>query len=88
MALGECGEPENADVALTVKRYLESNPRFRNRAQTIEVEQSSGRIILTGTLPSYFLKQMLQEVLRPLHLRLENHVNVISESDGGDPDQP
>ncbi|HRX79099.1 MAG: hypothetical protein H6821_08995 [Planctomycetaceae bacterium] len=60
------------------RRCLEQDLHFHNRSQTITIEPSEDGIILTGTVPTYYLKQMLQEVLRPLHFRVENHVHVVS----------
>ncbi|MBI3468193.1 MAG: BON domain-containing protein [Planctomycetes bacterium] len=41
---------------------LESNPHIRRR--TLRIETSEGRVVLRGTVGSYFQKQMAQEALR------------------------
>lgn len=71
-------KPVDRGCAADVVRYLERDPLFHGRTASLQIEQSNDCIILTGTLPSFYLKQMLQEALRPLHLKLENHVHVIS----------
>jgi hypothetical protein len=60
-------------------RRLEQHPYFRGRAGKIDVEYRSGTLILSGQLPSFYLKQILQEVL--LHedgvVQIDNRVVVV-----------
>lgn len=44
----------------------------------LKVEETDGEIVISGTLPSYYLKQMAQETLRPVleGRRLENRISV------------
>jgi hypothetical protein len=45
----------------------------------LKVEETGQEVVLTGTLPTYFLKQLAQETVRPLlgHRRLLNRIVVI-----------
>jgi osmotically-inducible protein OsmY len=60
-------------------RQLEQHPYFRGRGLTIDVEYRSGTLILRGRLPSFHLKQMLQEVLRHVDgvKQIDNRVDVV-----------
>lgn len=44
----------------------------------LRVEEGDGQVVLTGSVASYYLKQLAQETLMPLleGRRLENRVNV------------
>lgn len=44
----------------------------------LEVKETSDGIVISGTLPSYYLKQMAQETLRPIldGRKLENRIYV------------
>lgn len=52
-------------VAL-IRERLEQHPHFRGRASLLQIELFEGTIVLSGCLPSYYLKQLLQEAIRPL----------------------
>ena len=60
-------------------RQIEEHPYFRGRAHTIDVEYRSGTLILSGRLPSFYLKQMLQEVLRHVDgiKQIDNRIDVV-----------
>ena len=55
---------------------LAEQPHLRSKAGQIRVELQDGRILLNGNLPSYFLKQLAQETLRPLGLAISNRIRV------------
>jgi hypothetical protein len=46
------------------RSVLEESPMFRGRSQWIQIDESDGTLVLEGRLPTYYLKQMLQTVLR------------------------
>lgn len=52
-------------VAL-IRERLEQHPHFRGRASLFQVELLEETIVLSGCLPSYYLKQLMQEAIRPL----------------------
>ena len=66
-------------VARLAIRRLEQHHHFRGRAHTIDVTFDSGTLILSGRLPSFHLKQLLQEALREVEgvQRIENRVDVV-----------
>ena len=51
-------------VLVAAKQRLEREPLFRGRSQLIEMAEKDGKLSLRGRLPSYYLKQMLQTILR------------------------
>jgi osmotically-inducible protein OsmY len=61
---------------------LENHPYFKGRSQWIQMEFDDGLLRLKGRLPSFFLKQVVQEILRELPGvdRLKNEIVVASPS--------
>ena len=55
---------------------LHHSSHFRNSHRRITITEVDGALILRGSLPSYYLKQVLQEMLRPMGLRILNRVVV------------
>lgn len=43
---------------------LENHPHFHKRTDSIEIRFLHDRLLLTGTLPSFYLKQQAQEAIR------------------------
>lgn len=70
--------PARRNYAADALRCLDRDPLFHGRTNTLQIEHVDDGITLTGTLPTYYLKQMLQEVLRPLRINIDNHVHVVS----------
>ena len=69
-------------AAITVIRAvcrLHEHPHFRGRTSTVELEFDQGTIILMGRLPSFYLKQLLQEDLRDIDgvETFDNRVDVV-----------
>ena len=59
-----------------VDAALRRSPYFARR--TVRVETESGRVVLRGTVGSYYHKQMAQEILRRVDGvdRIDNHLEV------------
>jgi hypothetical protein len=59
---------------------LEGHAHFRGRSAMFEFEYRAGMLTVSGTVPSYYLKQMLQCALRNLEgvRAVENNVTVMS----------
>ena len=60
------------------RQTLEQNELFRGRSGLIRIDEQDGVLTLEGRLPSYYLKQMLQTVLRDVDgvKKIENRVAV------------
>jgi osmotically-inducible protein OsmY len=73
----------NDQTTITVEqlaiRQLEQHSHFCTRAQTIHVTFHSGTLTLRGRLPSFYLKQLLQEAFRQVEgvKQIDNRVEVV-----------
>lgn len=69
--------PSSPDLTTRVRLTLQQsqNRTFRN----VQVLEDNGIVILTGQLPSYYLKQLLQTVAAAVDgvRRLDNRVEVV-----------
>ena len=70
--------PGNAIVPL-IRERLEQHPSFRGRSALLRVELVGGSIVLSGRVPSYYLKQLLQEAVMaiPEVTAVDNRVDVL-----------
>ena len=61
------------------RERLEQHPHFRGRAGVLGMEMAGETIVLTGCLPSHYLKQLLQEALKALPglVNIDNQVHVM-----------
>lgn len=61
---------------------LEEHFHFRRHLQGIELNSRSGELCIRGNLPSYYLKQLLQTILReiPGVTRINNQIAVVSST--------
>ena len=80
------GLEESAIVSLA-RRCLDSHPHFHQRCQTIGIEWIDDRLVLTGQLPSFYLKQLAQEAVRELEVAVVNQIEVVC-CDGLSSSQP
>jgi hypothetical protein len=78
----ECDDA-SAHVEQNATQTLSSHPHFHGRTDSICVECHRETLIVTGRMPSFYLKQLLQEVLRQVDgvNKIDNRVDVIC-SDG------
>ena len=51
-------------IANKARRVLEESPIFRGRSNLIRIDEKQGCLVLEGRLPTYYLKQQLQTLLR------------------------
>lgn len=72
--------PERTDLASLAKRHLESHPHFRGRLAGLRIENRGKTLFLAGRLPTFYLKQLVQEAVRNLpgvqHVR--NEIDVVN----------
>ena len=66
-------------ILLSVRERLENHPHFRGRASLLNIELAAETIVLSGRLPSYYLKQLLVEAIKgvPGVVDIEDHVDVL-----------
>lgn len=67
----------NATVSQIHER-LEGHPRFRGRIHLLRIEAKGGSVVVSGRLPNYYLKQLLQEAIKaiPGVAQIDNCVDV------------
>ncbi len=68
----------NSEIGVLIREYLEQHPHFRGRTSLLQIETIGGEIVLSGRLPSYYLKQLLQEAVKkiPDVAHIDNRVEV------------
>jgi hypothetical protein len=61
-----------------IRERLDSYPQFRGRTHLLQIEAISGSVVVSGRVPTYYLKQLLQEAIRaiPDVTHIENRVDV------------
>ncbi|MCC9605703.1 BON domain-containing protein [Blastopirellula sp. JC732] len=66
---------DQAEYSANVERVLANNPHFAGRS--LRFEQQQDRIVLKGSVSSFFHKQMAQEALRQAGVdQIENQLEV------------
>jgi hypothetical protein len=67
------------EIVLLIRERLEQHPQFRGRASLLQIALVEETIVLSGCLPSHYLKQLLQEAIRliPDVGDIDNRVSVM-----------
>ena len=62
------------------RRKLEQHPHFHGHTSQLQIKQSGSTLCLTGQLPSFYLKQLVQEALRGLPgvQEIDNGIDVVN----------
>lgn len=55
----------DSKVSRILKR-LEDHPHFRGRTHLLQIEAIGGSVVVSGRVPTYYLKQLLQEAIRAI----------------------
>jgi hypothetical protein len=68
------------DLSVAARKYLETHPHFRGRCSGVCIAQEGRSLLLTGRLPTFYLKQLVQEAVRhvPGVQAIYNHIDVVS----------
>lgn len=71
----------SADVIKNAREILAAHPHFRGRDQVFNFDIHEDVLIVRGSVPSFYLKQMLQNALKDLSgiRRIDNRVSVVSD---------
>ncbi|MCC7085897.1 MAG: BON domain-containing protein [Pirellulales bacterium] len=71
---------ERSNIGAIARVYLESHPHFRGRMNDVAITQDGRTLLLTGRLPSFYLKQLVQEAVRrvPGVHGVRNMIDVVS----------
>ncbi len=72
-------ELPSTELVLLVRARLEQHPHFRGRSSQYTIALVDETIVMTGQFPSFYLKQLLQEVIKvmPGVVSIDNQVHVV-----------
>ncbi len=70
------------EVEEVVRQRLTENYRYRFYFQQTSFEYADGTLVLHGKLPTFYLKQILQTMLRDINgvSQIDNRVDVVSST--------
>ena len=51
-------------VVSSIRERLDRHPHFRGRTHVIQIESNGDSVVVTGRVPTYYLKQLLQEAVK------------------------
>jgi hypothetical protein len=71
---------EWTDLSKLARQHLEDHPHFRGRLAGLRIEHRGRTLFLSGRLPTFYLKQLVQEAVRHLPgvTRVRNEIDVVS----------
>jgi osmotically-inducible protein OsmY len=71
---------ERHNLSAMARQYLERHPHFRGRVGEVCIEQEGRNLYLSGQLPTFYLKQLVQEAVRhvPGVQYVYNQIDVVS----------
>jgi len=66
-------------IVSLIRERLEDHPHFRGRTSLLKIESIGGSVVVSGRLPTYHLKQLLQEAIKlvPDLEQFDNQVEVL-----------
>jgi hypothetical protein len=71
---------DGTDLTALARDHLERHPHFRGRLAGLRIEHRGRTLFLSGRLPTFYLKQLVQEAVR--HLpgvgRVRNEIDVVN----------
>jgi hypothetical protein len=81
-------QTDNSFVARRARDLVASHPHFFGRAEIFEFECSENVLVVRGRVPTFYLKQLLQDALKKLDgvRRVDNRVDVLAYSSSGGQD--
>jgi BON domain len=73
---------ERYDLSTLARQHLEHHPHFRGRVSDVFIEHRGRTLLLTGKLPTFYLKQLVQEAVRhvPGVQQVRNLIDVVNVS--------
>lgn len=74
-------EPSDSPVS-RIRKHLDDHPHFCGRTKLFQIEAIGRSIVVTGRVPTYYLKQILQEAIKEVAdvAHIDNRVDVIAEN--------
>lgn len=75
MSDGNETTPKACLATLAIQK-LQSHGALHDSCKSVQIEFDGSKLILTGHLPTFYLKQQAQEVLRELRVPIYNRIRV------------
>jgi hypothetical protein len=74
------GTTNRTSLSDVARNYLDAHPHFRGRLNDVAIVHEGMTLVLRGRLPSFYLKQLVQEAVRhvPGVQRVRNMIDVVS----------
>jgi hypothetical protein len=71
---------EGSDVAMRAREVISRHAHFRGRAHGFQFECSKNVLVIRGRVPTFYLKQLLQDALKQIEgvRRIDNRVDVVA----------
>ena len=71
---------ERYDLSSLARQQLEHHPHFRGRIADVYIEHQGRTVFLKGRLPTFYLKQLVQEAVRhvPGVQQVRNLIDVVN----------
>ncbi len=71
---------ERANLSALARYCLENHPHFRGRVNEVAIEHDGRTLVLSGRLPTFYLKQLVQEAVRhvPGVQHVRNSIDVVN----------
>ena len=71
-------DAETNSIVSLIQERLEGHPQFRGRTRLLQIESVGGSVVVSGRVPTYYLKQLLQEAIKaiPDVAQINNRVEV------------
>ncbi len=81
---------EDSQVVLHARDLISRHAPFSGRADCFEFECSKNVLVIRGRVPTYYLKQLLQDALKQLEgiSSIDNRVEVVANGGFGATQQP
>ena len=72
--------PTRHDLSTLARQHLDRHPHFRGRLGGVRIEHEDRNLFLSGQLPTFYLKQLVQEAVRhvPGVQFVYNQIDVVS----------
>ncbi len=76
----ESATTESSNLVEQARKQLEGHPHFCGRSRVLSIQERDEILFVSGCLPSFYLKQMVQETLLNLPgvQGVKNEVDVVS----------
>jgi hypothetical protein len=70
---------ERSNLSTLARDFLEHHPHFKGRLNDVSIDHEGRTLVLSGRLPSFYLKQLVQEAVRhvPGVQTVRNQIDVV-----------